>query len=201
MLIHNPSSVRGVVLVGGQSHRFGSPKALFAVNNKPMARVVAEIMRLANIEEVFVVGDSQITADAIGLTFVADSYPGQGPLGGLITALRAVSTGILCVLPCDVPRISANRIAVLIKVLIDIDETDLAILMTDREHWLCSSWRVSTCLPVLEKCFAEGERAIHRAVGSLSIERVPATKAEMLNVNTLQQAREIGRIATSENAD
>lgn len=166
-----------------------------------MARVVAEIMRLANVEEVFAVGDSQITADAIGLTFVADSYPGQGPLGGLITALHAASTGILCVLPCDVPRISADRIMELIKVLIDIDETDVAVLTTDREHWLCSSWRVGTCLPVLKECFAKGERAIHRAVGSLSIERVPATKAEMLNVNTMQQACEIGRIAAPENTD
>lgn len=194
---HRHSVVAGAVLIGGRSFRFGSNKALFAVNDKPMARVVADIMSTANIDDVFVVGDSQVTADALGLSFVADSYPGEGPLGGLISAMRNVSNGILCVLPCDVPRIHAGRIEQLVKVIADSNEVDVAILMTTREHWLCSSWRVSTCLPVIEECFAAGERAIHCAVGTLVVQRVMAFEAEMINVNTLQQALQIGRIAES----
>lgn len=156
-----------------------------------MGRVIADILRTASIDEVIAVGDSQVTADSLGLSFVADSYPGEGPLGGLISAMREVSTGILCVLPCDVPRVKASRIEQLVDAVMESGHIDLAVLTATREHWLCSSWRVDTCLPVLEQCFANGERAIHRAVGSLGIQRVTVTDAEMINVNTMQQVREI----------
>lgn len=193
MTTHHGSRVAGAVLVGGKSLRFGSNKALFAVNNTPMARVVADIMREADIEDLCVVGDSQVTADALGLVFVGDSFPGEGPLGGLISAMRGVSADVLCVLPCDVPCVPAGRIRQLVDAVVGFGEIDVAILTTSREHWLCSAWRVSTCLPVLTQYFADGERALHRAVGTLAIERVSATDIEMINVNTLQEALELRR--------
>lgn len=191
MLTHNRPTVTGAVLVGGRSLRFGSDKALFAVGDRSMARVVADIMFTAHIKDVFVVGDSQVVADALGLSLIADLYPGQGPLGGLVSVMREVSTEILCVLPCDVPGIHTDRIELLVDAISHSDEVDMAVLMTTREHWLCSSWRVSTCLPVLEECFNAGERAIHRAAGALAVQRVVATEEEMININTLQQALEI----------
>lgn len=160
-----------------------------------MGRVVAEIMFTANIDEVLAVGGSQDIADALGLAFLEDSFPGEGPLGGLITAMRAVSTEILCVLPCDVPQVTSDQVQQLVETVADLRVNDASVLMTTREHWLCSSWRVRSCLSVLEKCFADGERAIHRAASSLTIQRVMATDAEIINVNTLQEARDIGRIA------
>lgn len=200
-LIHHRSTVVGAVLVGGMSFRFGSNKALFIVHGKPMGRVIADILRTADINQVFAVGDSQATADSLGLSFVADSFPGEGPLGGLLSAMHEVSTGILCVLPCDVPKVKASRVRQLVDAVTDSQETDVAVLITSREHWLCSAWQVKTCLPVLEQFFASGERAIHRAVGSLAIRRVIASDAEMINVNTLQQALEIERRDTPEVGD
>jgi molybdopterin-guanine dinucleotide biosynthesis protein A len=171
------------------------------VHGKPMARVIADIMRAANIDEVLAVGDSQVTADAIELPFVSDLYPGEGPLGGLISAMRQASTEILCVMPCDVPRMNASRIRQLVDSVVDCGEIDAAVVMTTREHWLCSCWRIPKCLPVFEKCFTGGERAIHRAIGSFAIQRVMATDAEMMNVNTIQEAAEIGRIVNFEVGD
>lgn len=190
-LIHHRPTVEGAVLVGGNSVRFGSDKALFKVAGKPMARVIADVMYSARITKVFVVGNSQSTADVLGLAFVADSYPGEGPLGGLITALRATESEILCVLPCDVPGVKPDRVQELVEAVVGTEGFDGAILVTTREHWLCSSWRVSTCLPEFERRFAAGLRAIHLAVGALAIRRVAATESEMINVNTLQQGVEI----------
>lgn len=188
------ADIAGAVLIGGRSSRFGSDKALFAIADQPMARVVAEILHAANIDDVFVVGDSQATADALGLAFVADAYPGEGPLGGIISVMRNVPADVLCILPCDVPRVSVERVRQLIDVVVDSDVTDMAILATSQDHWLCSSWRVRTCLPVLTQSFATGERSIHRAAGSLVVRRISATDAEMINVNTRQEALEVGRI-------
>ncbi len=185
-------AVAGAILVGGKSLRFGSNKALFLINGIAMGRKIADTVRSSGIEDVIVVGGSSDIADLIGCSFVADLYPDEGPLGGLITAMRAVTAEILCVLPCDVPLLTSARIQQLLTALTDFKIYDASVLTSDREHWLCSSWRVSRCLPTLEERFTDGERAIHRAVNSLVIQRVSATDSEMINVNTLQDARDIG---------
>lgn len=165
------------------------------INGKAMGQMIADTMRSSGIEEVLVVGGSQTTAYALGCSFVADLHPGEGPLGGLITAMRAVTAEILCVLPCDVPLVKSARIQQLVAALADFRINDASVLKSNREHWLCSSWRVSRCLPTLEKRFLDGERAIHRAANSLVIQQVSATDAELININTLQDARGIGPVA------
>ena len=157
-----------------------------------MGRIIADTMIAAEIDKVIVVGGSQDIADALDCSFVADSFPGEGPLGGLVTAMRSISTEILCVLPCDVPRVTPNRIQQLVTAVAGFRLSDASVLTASREHWLCSSWRVSRCLPVLERSFTGGERAIHRAVNSLTIRRVLVTDEEMININTLQDAHSIG---------
>lgn len=160
-----------------------------------MARAIADRMHGAGIREVSLVGGSAEVAATLELPFLADEYPDEGPLCGLITAMRAVSSKILCVLPCDVPRITSLRIKQLVDTVTATGPHDAAVLTSIQEHWLCSSWRVRTCLPVLERRFAEGERAIHRVVADLVVQRVFATDEEMVNFNTLQQALDFGSIA------
>ncbi|MEO8162421.1 MAG: molybdenum cofactor guanylyltransferase [Ilumatobacteraceae bacterium] len=190
-------NITGAVLAGGKSLRFGSNKAIFEINGKAMARVISDKMREAGILDVLLVGGSPEVADTLGLSFVADEYPNEGPLGGLITALHNVSTDFLCVLPCDVPRINSIRIRQLGFIVTSNSLHDVGVLATTREHWLCSSWRVRTCLPELERKFADGERAVHRAVNSLSIARVSATDEEMSNINSLHRAGKLGDITLS----
>lgn len=182
------SGVLGAVLVGGQSSRFGSNKALFLIDDLPMARVIADKMYAAEITQVVVVGDTPSIANSLDLDFIADSYPGQGPLGGLITVMQTVAADVLCVLPCDVPQISSDSIRQLVNAVLDCNNIDMAILATADDHWLCSSLRVSTCLPILIKRFAAGERAIHRAVSTFEIKRIFVTEWEATNVNTLDEA-------------
>ena len=193
--------VTGIVLVGGMSRRFGSNKALFPINGKPMARVVIDMMRVAGIADIYAVGDSPETAEYMGLSHIADSYPGEGPLGALISAMEVISTKFVCVLPCDVPRIHSSRIVQLTDQLVNSDEIDVAVLATSREHWLCSSWRISTCLPVLAKSFGDGERAIHEATSSLQIRRVKVGEGEMANINTLSEARKFKYMLSEEAGD
>lgn len=162
-----------------------------------MARVIADKMYEAGIQDVLLVGGSSAIAVALNLSFLADEYPDEGPLCGLISAMRAVSSEILSVLPCDVPRVTSLQVKQLVESVTATGPHDVAVLTSNHEHWLCSSWRVRTCLPVLEMCFAEGERAVHRVVNKLVVQRIFATDYEMLNFNTLQQALDIEPIAES----
>lgn len=184
--------ITGVVLVGGESRRFGSNKALFEIDGIAMARVIADKLYAAEIPLVFVVGGSPESAALLGLPVFGDEYPGEGPLGGLITAMRRVSTEYLFVLPCDVPRLPSSRINELIATVTATEKKDAGVLTTTQDHWLCSLWRVRTCLPRFELSFAGGERAVHRAASSLVIARVIAGEEELINLNTLEQACNLG---------
>lgn len=187
-------SVTGIVLVGGRSSRFGSNKALYPINGTPMGRLVADSIRSSGIEHILCVGGSQEIADALGLDFLADEFPGEGPLGGLLTALRNVSSVIVCVVPCDVPRITPLRLRQLVMAISEPAANDVSVLATSRDHWLCSAWRTKNCREVVEQQFDLGERSIHRVASLLMVQRVNAIEAELANINSLDDARELERM-------
>ncbi len=83
-------SVLGAVLAGA-SRRMGPgiDKALVEVGGVAMARRVADALRAGGAEPVVAVGGDRSALGRIGLDGVDDRHPGEGPLGGVCTALAA----------------------------------------------------------------------------------------------------------------
>ncbi|MGH1502847.1 MAG: molybdenum cofactor guanylyltransferase [Acidimicrobiales bacterium] len=109
----------GVVLVGGQSRRFGSPKAVAATPVGPLASIAVDALRGAGVDPVVLVGHPErdrSTAALLGLPLVADRRPDAGPLAALATALGWAATGSVVVLPCDLTDIDADTISHLLAV-------------------------------------------------------------------------------------
>ena len=98
----------GVVLAGGASSRMGADKAFIEIEGEPMVVRAVGALRAAGAEPALVVGGDAARLGALGLDAVADRYPGQGPLGGVLTALGAPGSlgvsgiGAVVTLPCDV---------------------------------------------------------------------------------------------------
>ncbi len=152
----------GAVLTGGASTRMGTDKAMLLVDGIPMAVRVALAMRAAGAAEVLAIGGDAHALTALGLAVVPDAYPGEGPLGGIITALRAAGDGTVMVTACDMPWIAAQHITPLVDAL-ESSDVDVA-LSTQHLH---AAWR-ATALPALEKAFANGERSPKRALALVS---------------------------------
>src|SRR5579884_3354907 len=75
----------GYVLVGGRSSRFGSDKAIFPWQGRPLAlRVAEQVLRAAG--SVALVGNPEIYKH-LGLPVIPDPVSGAGPLAGLAAAL------------------------------------------------------------------------------------------------------------------
>lgn len=75
------------ILAGGRSRRFGSDKARTLVGGEPLLlRVARQLEAIAS--SVRVVARAPGSYDDLGLATIADSTPGKGPLGGLVTALE-----------------------------------------------------------------------------------------------------------------
>ncbi len=104
--------VSGAVLVGGRSTRFGRDKAVADAGGRPLALHAVLALRDAGIDPVIAVGGT--AGAALGLPTVADRHPGQGPLGGLITALRWAGRGLVVVVPCDLPLLRAAHVRSLV---------------------------------------------------------------------------------------
>ena len=156
----------GAVLAGGASRRMGTDKAFVEVNNLTLLQRATAALYDAGAASVVVVGGDAAKVNDLGLAHVEDAWPSQGPLGGIITALRSTSAETVAVLSCDLTRPSAVAITAVRHAL---GEADVSVpLLGGQAEWLHAVWR-RNCLSALERSFANGERAPKRAVGELQI--------------------------------
>jgi len=104
-------AVTGLLLVGGGSERFGSPKALAPFRGETLAgrawRVLHEVC-----EEVLAVGKQ---ADGLDLPFAVldDGVDDRAPVFGLIAGLRAASYDLCLALPVDCPLVTPDLLRAL----------------------------------------------------------------------------------------
>lgn len=173
-MVRGRHGVAGVLLVGGASTRFGSPKALARYEGETLAERAHRTL-VAAFGRVVVVGKA---GDALGLPFpvVDDGSAVRAPIVGVAAALRAADAEICVVLPTDMPRVTA---ALLRDLAAAAEGADAAVPQTGP---LPGAYRRSA-LPVLERRIAAGDLALHRALGELDTRTVPCDEALLANVN------------------
>ena len=163
----------------------GRDKALLVVGGTPMAVRIAAALAAGGCEQVAAIGGDRPGLVAAGLSVVPDGHPGEGPLGGVLTALaHFAGQKAVVVTACDLPLLSAATIGALLAGL-DAPgrRADVAMARTDRLQPLCAVWR-PTALAALAEAFHEGERRVHIAVRGLELVEVDVDAAELVNVNT-----------------
>jgi len=105
MVAGHIEAVTGLILAGGQARRMsGEDKGLVDLAGRPMVERVIEALRPQ-------VGSLLLSANrnldryaAYGYPVVADELDGfQGPLAGVLSALRSVATEFMVAVPCDAP--------------------------------------------------------------------------------------------------
>lgn len=100
---------RGFVLAGGRSRRMGEDKGRLLWHGEPL--VVHQWRRLENLLPAgAVVGGDY---PDLGVPSLPDRYPGQGPLGAILTALGDSPAAL--VLAVDMPLVSAETLAGLLR--------------------------------------------------------------------------------------
>ena len=139
---------------------------------------------LAAAGNVTLVGDPE-RYTALGYPVVADRYPGEGPLGGILTALYQQSAEWNLVVACDMPAVTTALLAALLSAA---EQQSVEILIPETAHRLrdplCAVYHRDS-LAGLERAFAGGIRKITDAcqglrAGSYSVEEV----AFFQNLNT-----------------
>jgi molybdopterin-guanine dinucleotide biosynthesis protein A len=76
------------VLAGGGSTRFGRDKALVEFGGSPLLLQIVRLARRCTPNVAVVASREKYASLSLELQIIEDRWPGQGPLGGIITALQ-----------------------------------------------------------------------------------------------------------------
>ena len=168
------SDVAGSLLVGGESKRFGSPKALAVLEGETLAERAHRILAEA-FDTVIVVGKE---GDALPLPFPVwdDGSDERAAIVGVAASLRLADADVCVVLPTDMPFVTPELLRSLAEAVAD---ADAAVVPSGP---LPGAYRRSA-LGALESRITAGELALHRALEDLEVRVVEADPDLLRNVN------------------
>jgi molybdopterin-guanine dinucleotide biosynthesis protein A len=137
----------------------GVDKATLPVGGRLLGDRSVDALRAAGLEVVVVGGRDRLDAP-----HVADLHPGEGPLGGVLSAFAAVDDEELVVLPCDLPSIDGRGVAALLGAAATVPSVDVVVATVDgRRAHPVGVWR-RRAEPALAAAFAAGDRAFGPAL-------------------------------------
>ncbi len=176
----------GAVLCGGASRRMGTDKALLPVDGVPMAVRVATALRAAGCDPVVAIGGDIEALAALGLRVVPDEFPGEGPLGGVITALgHFQQADAVVIVACDLPHLTSRSVSALVTAHHGSPDhaVDVAMAGAERTQPACAVWSPRV-VDLLRSAFDGGERRLTAAVDSINAVVVTVDPQDLANVNT-----------------
>ena len=102
----------GIVLAGGLSRRFGSPKAFARIENEYFYERAIDALEPHCDEVVIVTRPELLDRYAPSEKVITDlpEFAGLGPLAGILSAMESVEADRYVVLPCDMPYVNAEVI-------------------------------------------------------------------------------------------
>lgn len=177
-----PERATAIVLCGGRGTRLaGADKALLQLGGKPLIAHVIERLRPQVAKLVLACGQSEREYLRFGQPLVTDEQPGEGPLGGIVSCLREVSTPWLLTTPGDTPFLPTDLVAALAPTC---RRAGAAVVTAGgvRQNLalLLDAGRAAT----LARFYRSGGRAVYEWLDANNVPAVELPAAGFLNVNT-----------------
>ncbi len=168
----NKSMTAGYVLAGGGSTRFGRDKALVQIGGKPMLARMIELLRSARLDVKVIAGRGRYSG--FETETVEDQWPGEGPLGGIITALEDSNKSSArpewnLILSCDMPFLTPEWIQ---YIATRAANSEAQVVLAHSAHGpepLCACWRTDAAAS-LRAAFETGVRKVTAGVALLRSE-------------------------------
>ncbi|MGH7197710.1 MAG: molybdenum cofactor guanylyltransferase [Candidatus Omnitrophota bacterium] len=114
--------IKGLVLAGGKSSRFGKDKALALYEGTSLLERAVDLLERMSLQPVVVTrGGAEYSF--LKAPVVQDKLPEKGPLGGLYTAMSGFNGTDFLVLTCDMPLLNAPLLSALLSAYSDHRQT------------------------------------------------------------------------------
>ena len=195
-------------MAGGGSTRFGEDKACAILGGKPMLTRICDMLS-AVASPVYVVAPLERYGFATQ-SVIQDRWPGEGPLGGIITALhntqeRLSSTSWNLIVSCDMPFLTSDWLNYLCDFALKSGVKAVVPASAHGREPLCACWQTSG-LQQIQSAFEGGMRRVNDALKLLDAEvldeahwkRFDSAGRLFWNMNTAEDYREAQRILEAE---
>jgi molybdenum cofactor guanylyltransferase len=162
----------------------GCDKALLPFRGGPLVESVARAVELAAGSAVLVGHPRRY--EHLGYPAIPDLYPGAGPLGAILTALRHTSADWNLVAACDMPELSAEFLKLLMDATAGRPADDAVVPAgpSGRPEPLCAVYHRRS-RPALERALGSGVRSVRAALFNLRAAVVSVPEVTPFhNVNT-----------------
>jgi molybdopterin-guanine dinucleotide biosynthesis protein A len=168
----NPAAPIAYILAGGGSTRFGQDKALAELGGQPMLLRMRDL--LATVSDTINVIAPPEKYSALGIRGIPDLWPGEGPLGGIITALEHSQGNFpgrewQIILSCDMPFLNTEWLNFLAQ---RAAQSPAQVVLPQSTHGfepLCACYRTNA-LASLRADFAADIRRVNAALQHLNRE-------------------------------
>jgi molybdopterin-guanine dinucleotide biosynthesis protein A len=165
--------VSGIVLAGGASTRFGADKLAAQVGGRTLLELAVAAVAVVASEVLVVVApgdDRPLPSGKVSIRRVEDPERHGGPLVGLLAGLEAAKEPIVIVVGGDMPALSPDVLAALIRALeASPGSADAAVLLQRSEpRPLPAVLRNGAATPTARRLIAEGERSLRALIRALA---------------------------------
>ena len=139
----------GVVLAGGLSRRFGSPKAFACFGTGYFYERAIDALKPFCEEVIVVTREELLERFPPGVTTMTDfsEVAGLGPLAGIFSVMESVEADFYAVLPCDMPYVDTSIMNEIRKLH---QGSVTAVLASGNYHPLVSIWGKELKKPILD---------------------------------------------------
>jgi len=158
----------------------GRDKALLGDGKVPLLVRMAEAVRSAAGNCMIVAPEGRY--EGLGVPVLADHWPGEGPLGGILTAIEIGGSEWNLVVAVDMPLVDAAFLAGLLNEARRGGETVVPVQADGSEEPLCAVYHCSASGP-MRKFFDAGGRSVKGALRTIRWRAVPAPERILANIN------------------
>jgi molybdenum cofactor guanylyltransferase len=170
---HATPTVSGFVLAGGRSLRMGQDKTLMKLAGIPMLLRTAQLVESV-VGTVAVIGRPE-PHQQFGLRIIADDWPGDGPLGGIATALRTAHTTWSLIVACDLPYLTKSWLEYLVSRATSSSADAVLPMNALGAEPLCAMYHKRSEL-AFRRAMESGVRKVTDALASIRIEPIESSE-------------------------
>lgn len=185
--------ITAAVLAGGRSQRMGVDKTLITIDGRALVSRVCDAVGTVCEKTMVVTNHPEKLADAelpANVTVIVDEVPHQGPLGGLVAALKSATTEWVALVAADMPHLEPDILRALWEVR---NGADAVIPATPKGlEPLLAIYRVEACLKPAREVMETGRRRVVAILPHIKVIEVPVEDLRsadpllrsLVNINT-----------------
>lgn len=180
--------IQPVVLVGGQSSRFGRDKLVEQIDGSPLVSVPINALRAVFGNRVAIVGQCDKQVAQLADLVIDDPYPGLGPVGGICAALEDAKADIF-VCAGDLVSIDEETIRAIIQASIETPNVLAYIAHDGRRHPTVGLYRAG-CVSFFKQSVEAEKLKLGMVLDQDSICLVAVDSRSVRNINRPEELEE-----------